>query len=209
MKPGGVIRVIIADDHTIVRAGLRALCEAEGDIEVVGEAADGRRALQLVEDPSLVVDVLVLDLSLPRLSGMEVLTRALVIRPSLQVLILSMHPEAQYAPRLLAAGAAGYLAKDRSEHELVTMLRTLASGAPPPTPAPTGTGDRLPHESFTAREMQVFLMLIGGQSVTEIAVELDLTASTVSTHLGKVRAKLGVETVAQIMTYAHRAGLVD
>jgi DNA-binding NarL/FixJ family response regulator len=202
-----VIRVVVADDHAIVRSGLRALCLAAGDIDVVAEAADGRAALRLLEDPALVIDVLILDLSLPRLNGMEVLERARQLRPSLQVLILSMHPEAQYASRLLKAGAAAYLAKDRSDQELVATVRALAGTAPLPTPPAAGLAQ--PHDALTAREMQVFLMLIAGQSVTDIAVELDLTPSTVSTHLGKVKAKLGVETVPQIVSYAHRVGLVD
>lgn len=203
-----MIRVVIADDHAIVRSGLRALCHAAGDLEVVGEAADGRAALRLVEDRALVIDVLVLDLSLPKLSGLEVLHRAVAVRPSLQVLILSMHPEAQYAPRLLAAGAAGYLAKDRSEHELVDTVRRLASGRAPAEGPAAEARPGYPHDALTAREMQVFLMLIAGQGVTDIAVDLDLTASTVSTHLGRVKAKLSVDTVAQIVTYAHRVGLV-
>ena len=205
-----MIRVVLADDHPVVRIGIRGLLEASGDIQVIGEAADGRRAMQLILDPTLVIDVLVLDLSLPRLSGMEVLTQALAARPSLGVLILSMHPEEQYARRLLAAGASGYLAKDRSEHDVVDAVRKIASGgrfvsrqaegAPAPTVAL--------HDSLTAREMQVFLMIVSGQSVTDIAVELDLTLSTVSTHLGRVRAKLGVPTVAGVVSYAHQVGLI-
>lgn len=205
-----MIHVVLADDHPIVRVGIRGLLEASGDIKVIGEAADGRRAMQLIEDVSLVIDVLVLDLSLPRLSGIEVLTQALRVRPSLGVLMLSMHPEEQYAPRLLAAGAAGYLAKDRSEHEVVEAVRKIAAGgqfvsAQGVAPAASAAA---PHESLTAREMQVFLMVIAGQSVTDIAVELDLTLSTVSTHLGRVRTKLGVSTMAEVVTYAHRVGLI-
>lgn len=209
-----MIRVVLADDHPVVRIGIRGLLEAGGDIQVIGEAADGRRAMQLILDPALVIDVLVLDLSLPRLSGMEVLSQALAARPSLGVLILSMHPEEQYARRLLAAGACGYLAKDRSEHDVVDAVRKIASGGrfvsaqvaqrlegAPAAPAAL-------HDSLTAREMQVFLMIVSGQSVTDIAVELDLTLSTVNTHLGRVRAKLGVSSLAGVVSYAHQVGLI-
>jgi DNA-binding NarL/FixJ family response regulator len=203
-----MIRVVVADDHAIVRSGLRALCLAAGDIEVVAEADNGRAALRLVEDPALAIDVLVLDLSLPRLNGMEVLERAMRARPSLQVLILSMHPEAQYATRMLRSGAAAYLSKDRSDAELVATIRRLAGGAALPKAAPSPAPPQL-HDALTAREMQVFLLLITGQGVSDIAAELDLTVSTVSTHLGKVKAKLGLETVPQIVRYALRVGLVD
>lgn len=203
-----MIRVVLADDHPVVRLGIRGLLQASGDIQVVGEAADGRRAMQLIEDQALVIDVLVLDLSLPRLSGMEVLSQALRLRPSLGVLILSMHPEEQYAPRLLAAGASGYLAKDRSEHEVVDAVRKIAAGGHFVSRPDAGRVASTAHDSLTAREMQVFLMIIAGQSVTDIAAELDLTLSTVSTHLGRVRGKLGVSTVAEVVTYAHRVGLI-
>lgn len=205
-----MIRVFLADDHAVVRAGVRHLLTAERDITVVGEAGDGRRAVQALEDLTLGVDVLVLDISLPRLNGLEVLERVRGLRPQLAVLMLSMYPEEQYARRVLAAGASGYLPKSSSE-EVVDAVRTVAAGRlwvsrGVSVAAPDG---RAPHETFTPRETQVFMLVVTGNAVSDIAAELDLGVSTVSTHLGKVKAKLGVETVAEVVTYAHRVGLVD
>lgn len=205
-----MIRVFLADDHAVVRAGVRHLLTAERDIAVVGEAGDGRRAVQALEDPAFAVDVLVLDLSLPRLNGLEVLERARALRPKLAVLVLSMYPEEQYARRILAAGAAGYLPKSSSE-EIVDAVRAVAAGRLWVSRGVglAGADARAPHETFTPREAQVFLLVVSGSAVSDIAAELDLGVSTVSTHLGKIKAKLGVETVAEIVTYAHRVGLVD
>lgn len=202
-----MIRVFLADDHAVVRAGVRHVLLAEGGFDVVGEADDGRAVVRAMEDPSLRVDVLVLDLSLPRLHGSEVLRLVLDARPKLAVLVLSMYPEEHYASRLLAAGAAGYLPKSSSE-QVADAVRAVAKGRTwVSRSVGLVTDTRAPHQTLTPRETMVFLRVIGGSSVSDIAADLDLGMSTVSTHLGRIKAKLGVETLGGIVAYAHRVGL--
>lgn len=203
-----MIRVLVADDHGVVRAGIRALLAPDTDITVVGEAADGQRALELLQSERA-VDVLVLDLSMGGMNGIEVLRQALALRPRLAVLVHSMYAEEQYAARLIREGAAGYLCKDHSEEDLLDAVRTVARGRVflsrrvQQQSAPAAG-----HESLTARELQVFMLLAGGASVGDVANELGLGLSTVSTHLGRIRAKLGAQTNGDVVAYAHRHGLV-
>lgn len=207
-----MIRVFIADDHSIVRAGIRHILGLAPDIQVVGEAADGLRVIEQIARAEMPLDVLILDLSLPGLHGLEVLRRALQVRPGLAVLILSMYAEEQYARRVVDAGAAGFLSKDRSDVDLLDAVRAVAQGRvflSRSASQRVGAAAKAPHETLTAREVQVFMLLIEGRAVGEIAVELGLGISTVSTHLGKIRTKLGVQTIAEIVSYAHRAGLCD
>ncbi len=202
-----MIRVFLADDHALVRMGLRALLGTASDIEVVGEACDGRQVLQAAEAEGWPVDVLVLDLSLPRVSGMEVLARLQTLRPQLPVLVLSMYAEAQYAAHLARLGAAGYVAKDRSEEELLTALRTVAQGRTYFTRQSLAAQPEAPLAGLSARQFQVFSLVVAGQTVSEIAAELNVSVSTVSTHLGKVKQHLGVHSVAELVSYAHRMNL--
>lgn len=203
-----MIRVFLLDDHPIVRAGMRALLSTAPDIEVVGEASDGHRVLRAARSPDWAVDLVVVDIDMPRISGLEVLRRLSRLRPDVAVLMLSMHDEAQYARRVIAMGAAGYVSKDRSEDELTTAIRTVAEGRiylsqrvgfGPITPR-----EAQPHETLSRRQHQIFSLLIAGRTVTDIAAELDLTVSTVSTHFGHVKQKLRVRTIADLMGYAHR-----
>jgi DNA-binding NarL/FixJ family response regulator len=210
-----MIRVFIADDHSIVRHGLRDLIASTGDMKVVGEATDGRQLLN--QAPSLECDVLILDLSLPRVSGPEVLRRLRQIRPSLPVLVLTMYPEDQYAVALLKNGASAYLCKDRPSTELLEAIRRLAAGRTYFTETLAqrfltagGADDNQPlHAKLSAREHQVFTLIIQGRTSSEIAAELDLTAGTVSNHLAKIKEKLGAHSVAEVVRYAYRAGLID
>ncbi len=209
-----MIRIFIADDHAIVRHGLRELIASTSDMKVVGEAADGRQLLNVAAE--LDCDLLILDLSLPRVNGPEVLRRLRQMRPSLPVLVLSMYPEDQYAIALVRSGAAGYLCKDRPSHELLEAIRKVAAGKAYftetiaqqflATPTPS---DEPPHAKLTAREHQVFTLIIQGRTSSEIAAELDLTAGTVSNHLAKIKEKLSAHSVAEIVRYAYRAGLID
>lgn len=192
----------------MVRAGLRLLLSDEPDLEVIGEAGDGWSTLRELARPDLHVDVLILDVSMPRLGGLEVLERVRELRPDLAVLALSVYPAEHYAGRLVRAGAAAYLNKNASEAELFATIRAIATGAAPPAPPETARPD-LPHQRLSAREMQVFLMIVTGSSVTDIAAELGVGQSTVSTHLARIRTKLGAASVAELVSYAHRERLID
>ena len=209
-----MIRVILADDHAILRAGIRHLLGLTPDISVVGETADGLATLRLLE--TMICDVLVLDVSLPTLSGTEVLKRVKADWPHTRVLMLSMHSEEEYAPRLLAADADGYLAKDRSAVELVDAIRRVAGGGIYVTDKAarriidsSRSATVVPHQLLSAREHQILILLCEEHTVSEIAAQLDLGISTISTHLGHIKSKLGVSSVAGIVSYAHRAGLAS
>jgi two-component system invasion response regulator UvrY len=209
-----VIRVFIADDHAIVRHGLRQLIDGSGDMELTGEASDGRQLLTAAETETW--DVLVLDLSLPKVSGLEALKRLKESRPKLAVVVLSMYAEEQYALPVMRAGAAAYLSKDRPGEELLAAIRKAARGGTYMTETMADQvfrspqkGEKLPHETLTAREYQIFTLVVHGSTVTEIAVELNLTPGTVSGHLQRVKTKLAAHSVAEIVSYAHRMGFVD
>jgi DNA-binding NarL/FixJ family response regulator len=207
-----MIRVYIADDHTIMRQGLRNLLHEAPDMELAGESGDGRHVLLAMEQVRC--DVLLLDLSLPRVNGIEVLRRLQKSRPALRVVVLSMYAEEQYALRLVREGAAGYVSKDRPSSELLQAIRLAAAGRTYVSPrvaerVETGLDDpkRPGHERFTAREHQVFELLYQGRGVTEIAAELNLGKSTVSTYVQHLKEKLNVRTVGEIIRYAHERGL--
>lgn len=203
-----MIRIFVSDDHAIVRRGLRQLFDECDDMQVVGEASNGREVLTAIEG-GLEVDVLVLDLSLPRVNGTEVLRRLVRIAPDIAVVVLSMYPEEQYAQRMFSEGAATYVGKDRPPELLVDAIRRAARGEkwlPPGTPAPSASA---PHDALSAREHQVFTLLFQGQGVSDIAAELNVTSSTVSNHVSAIRNKLGVRTINEIVNYAHRMGLID
>lgn len=204
-----MIRVLIADDHGVVRAGIRHLLMPDPEIEVVAEALDGDQVIAILERVELPIDVLILDILMSGATCIEVLHKAAACRPRLATLVHSMYAEAQYGRRLIAEGAAGYLCKDRSDGELLDAVRTVARGRIYATrryhaPKVAMSG----HECLSARELQVFMLLATGQSVSGIANELSLRVSTVSTYVGKIRAKLGVQTIGEIVSYAHRHRLV-
>jgi two-component system, NarL family, invasion response regulator UvrY len=205
-----VTRVFIADDHALVRQGIRQVLREMGGFEVIGEAENGREVLRA---PALAgADVLVLDLSMPKVNGPEVLRRIKARHPDLAVVVLSMYPEAQYAPALLAAGASAYVSKEQPSTDLVAAVQAAARGErTPPAPAPPNAAGApaAPHGALTRRELQVFLLVVQGQAVADIAAELDVHSSTVSNHLARIREKLGVRTVAELVRYAHAAGLLD
>ena len=208
-----MIRVFIADDHAVVRSGLQLVLEAEGEMTVVGTASDGLRAVQAEEVDRC--DVVILDLSLPKLSGGEVLRRLRARRPELPIVILSMYPEDQYALHLLREGASAYLSKNRPPEEVIAAIRKVVRGGTYVTDtladhalkAPAA-GDQPPHARLSPREHEVFMLLAQGRSVSEIAAEMDLNLSTVSNHLRRIKEKLAVTTTAEIIGYAHRTGLL-
>jgi DNA-binding NarL/FixJ family response regulator len=202
------MQVFLADDHALVREGLRRVLDEAGDITVVGEAADGETVLSRAATERW--DVLVLDLDLAGLSGFEVLRKVLEIRPKLHVLVLSMHPEEQFAVRLIRAGASGYLSKGRSATEFVRALREVHAGHRYVAPELAGeliaTTDSA---TLSDREMEVLTLLANGRSPSEIGHTLDLRASTVSTHLAHIKSKLGAKTLVEVVNQALQRGLVS
>lgn len=201
-----MIRVLLADDHALVREGLRRLLEASADIRVEGEAASGDEALARVRANDY--DVAVLDLSMPGLSGIDLVRRVKLEKPALRVLVLSMHAEQQYAARALRAGASGYLTKEAAPAQLVAAIRKIAAGGVHITEAAAASlvsdlaGDGPPHTRLSDREFQVLRLLAAGKSPTEIASELHLSVKTVSTHKARIQEKLGVSGTAELVRYA-------
>jgi len=210
-----MIRVIIADDHTIVREGLKQLLGAAADLEVVGEARDGHEALKIVRDTEF--DVLLLDLSMPGKGGMELIRQVKDEKPKVRIVVLSMHAEHQYAVRAIKTGASGYLTKDSATTQLVAAIRKVAGGGAfisaevaeqlALSAMPHAEGP--PHASLSNREYQIFQLLVAGKSVSDIAVQLNLSVKTVSTHEARLMEKMGVANQTELVRYAIRHRLVD
>ena len=208
-----MIRILLADDHQIVRSGLRQLLDLQPDLTVVAEASDGEEVFELLDAHT--VDVLVLDLSLPKLSGMEVVRRLQSEGRKVITVVLTLYPEDQLALHLLKAGAAAYLSKDRSPTELMTAIRQVARGRRYLTETLADlvitagpVDEKAPHERLSAREREVFLLLTDGKTVSEISHVLDVSRSTASNHVAAIREKLGVASIGEIIRYAHRMGLL-
>jgi two-component system, NarL family, invasion response regulator UvrY len=209
-----VIRLFIADDHPVVRAGLRGIIEGEPDFEVVGEACDGGDMLARIgRTPA---EVLLLDVSMPGPGFLEVLAGLRQDHPRLAVLVLSVHPEDQYAVRALRAGAAGYLTKDHSPDELVAAIRKVHRGGKYVSPSlaeklavglEIGAGS-WPHEQLSNREYDVLCLLGSGRTVKEIASRLTLSPKTVSTYRARVLEKMNLATNADLVRYAAQHGLI-
>jgi two-component system response regulator NreC len=211
------LRVLLADDHGIVRRGLKGLVEEAG-YAVVAEAADGLEAMRLTEE--LRPDLLILDIGMPRLSGLEVAARAQKLDRPPGVIILSMHSDESYIIRALAAGARAYLLKDATDEDLLPALRAVASGRPFFSPAVTavlvedyvralqkrGLSDT--YDLLTDREKEVLHLLAEGRSNKEVATLLDIGLSTVETHRANLMQKLGLHSTAEIVLYAVRKGLI-
>lgn len=204
-----MIRVLLADDHEIVRDGLKRILGAAGDLQVAGEAADGEQALALVKGNDY--DVALLDMSMPGLSGIDLIKRLRIEKPGLKLLILSMHGEHQYAARALKAGASGYLTKDSAAEKLVGAIRKVAAGGVHVSDAAAAglvSAERAPHQALTDREFEVLRLLAGGRSPTEIAAQLHLSVKTVSTHKTHIQDKLGLGGTADLVRYALEHKLV-
>jgi DNA-binding NarL/FixJ family response regulator len=210
-----VIRIVLADDHAIVREGLKRILGAIPDFEVVGEAADGTQVMQWVRQTDF--DLLLLDLSMPGRSGMELIRLVKIEKPRVRILVLSMHQETQYAVRAIKSGASGYLTKESASAELEQALRKIAAGG---AYVSADVAQQLalgampghevaPHEALSQREFEVFGQLVAGVSVTEIAQRLHLSVKTVSTHKTHLMQKLGVHNAAELVRYAIRHGLSD
>jgi len=198
-----MIRVLLADDHEIVRDGLKRILAATTDVRVAGEAASGDEALALVRTHDY--DVALLDMSMPGLSGIDLIKRVRIEKPKLRILVLSMHGEQQYAARALKAGASGYLTKDSAAEKLLGALRKVAAGGVHVSDAAAASlvaTARAPHQELTDREFEVLRLLAGGRSPTEIAAQLHLSVKTVSTHKAHVQDKLGLAGTADLVRYA-------
>jgi DNA-binding NarL/FixJ family response regulator len=210
-----MIRIVIADDHTIVREGLNQLLAAAGDFEVVGEARDGHEVMKLVR--GLDFDVLLTDMSMSGKSGVELIKQVKSEKPRLRILVLTMHEEHQYAVRAIRAGASGYLTKDSASAQLVSALRKVAGGGAYISSAvaeqlalnamPGAEGP--PHAALSDREFQVFRMIAEGKSVSDIAERLNLSVKTVSTHKANLMQKMNISTTGEIIRYAIAHNLVE
>jgi two-component system invasion response regulator UvrY len=209
-----VIRVLIIDDHDIVREGLKQIVLETGDIVVGGEARTGAEALERVRAEKW--DVAILDLNLPDRPGLDVLTQIRTFAPNLPVLILSMHQQVSYAARALKAGALGYVSKDSAREHLVQAIRKLARGERFLTPAfAEGLAFDLmdgvaatQHERLSDREFQILSLIAAGKPPRDIAAELNVSVKTVGTHRARILAKMGLKNNAEIVQYAIEHGLL-
>jgi two-component system invasion response regulator UvrY len=202
------VKILITDDHAVVRSGFKEVLAAQLPTAVFGEAASAREALELVwrED----WDVVVTDITMPGRSGLDLLKEIRIARPSLPVLVLTVHTEQEYAVRVLKAGAAGFLNKDSAVEELVVAVKRVLAGRKYISPslaerlanaAGEPAGD-LPHERLSDREFQVLRMLGAGMSVKEIAGDLSLSAKTISTYRARILKKMNLRTTADLVRYA-------
>jgi two-component system, NarL family, response regulator NreC len=210
-----LIRILIADDHTIVRSGLRLLLESEPDIEVVGEAFNGQEAIEKAE--VLQPDVILMDITMPDLDGLEATSTIKKRYPHIQVIALTMHRSDEYFFEMLKSGASGYLLKGAETGELMNAVRTVAGGEVYLYPSMArklvqGYLQKLESEEspdlLTAREREVMLLLVEGYSNNEIAEKLVLSASTIHTHRGNIMKKLNLSSRHELMQYARQNGLI-
>jgi DNA-binding NarL/FixJ family response regulator len=209
------IHVLIADDHAIVRQGLKQILSETEDMLVTGEADDGAEALALARQQPW--DVFLLDVSMPNRNGIDTLKQLKKEFPRLPVLILSMHPEEQYAVRALKAGASGYLTKQSAPEQLVNAIRQVASGKKYLSPAVaqqladaiSENTEKSPHERITDREYQVLKLIAAGKTLTQIAESLNLGVATVSTYRARLLEKMGLRSTAELIRYGLEHGLAD
>jgi len=210
-----MMRVLIADDHAVVRQGLKQILGDTPEMLVAGEAINGQEVLDKVRAEAW--DVVILDISLPDRSGLDILKQLRSERPKLPVLVLSMYSEDQFAVRVLKAGASGYLTKESAPDELVKAIRKVVSGGTyvssflaEKLAFEIGTdSNMLPHETLSDREFQVLRGIAAGKSVTEIAAELYLSVKTVSTYRARMLEKMNLGSNAELMHYAMQNHLID
>jgi len=215
MPNGGHMRILIADDHAILRRGLKEILVRELPGVMCGEAENAQQILSQIQKQEW--DVVILDVTMPGRSGLDVLKDIRELRPKLPVLVLSMHPEDQYGKRILRAGASGYMNKDTAPEELIKAIRKVRFGGRYVSPAlaerlALGLSDdaeRPAHEILSDREFEVLRMLALGKTVSQIAEELHLSVTTISTYRARILEKMKISTTAELMHYALRNHLVD
>ncbi|MCL4842508.1 MAG: response regulator transcription factor [Bryobacteraceae bacterium] len=208
------IRVLLADDHAVVRQGFRLILSSQPDIEVLAEAGNGRQAVELAT--RLKPDVAVVDVSMPELNGIEATRRIVESSPHTRILALSMHKDAVYVREILRAGARGYLLKDAVDTEFLTAIRAIARGDGYLSPAVSGAvlddyrrNVSDPLDLLTSREREVLQMIAEGKTNKEIANLLSLSVYTVDAHRGRLMEKLNVHSVTELVRFAVRKGIVD
>jgi DNA-binding NarL/FixJ family response regulator len=212
------VRILLADDHTLVRSGVRRILESEPDLEVVAEAADGAEAVELAR--SARPDLAVLDVSMPRLTGLQAVREIALRAPEVRTLILSMHDNEQYFFAALKAGASGYVLKSAADEDLVAACHAAMRGEPFLYAGVAGTlvrdflermrrGDRMPRAVLTPREEEVIKLIAEGHTSMQIAGELVISHKTVERHRANILAKLGMRDRTEMTRYAIRAGLVE
>ena len=208
-------RIILADDHMMIRQGLRSLIGRQDGMEVIAEASDGRQAVELAHQ--LKPDVIVMDISMPNLNGIEATRRILGESPATRIIALSMHADSEFVTRMIEAGARGYMLKDCAFEELIAAIHTVLSGRSfmsPGIAAAAGGQARAPAaptrtalSSLTPREREVLQLIAEGKSTKRVAADLAVSVKTVETHRHNIMEKLGIHTVAELTKYAIREGL--
>jgi two-component system invasion response regulator UvrY len=210
-----MIKILIADDHAIVREGLKQILSENPDLVVVAEASTGQEVLEKISKNDL--DLVVLDIAMPGRGGLDILKEIKTQRPRLSVLMLSMYPEEQYAVRVLKSGASGYLTKESAPAELVKAIRQISQGKKYISPSLAEklavdleiSPDRPPHETLSDREYQVMCMIASGKTLREIADGLSLSIKTISTYRSRILEKMNMKTNAELTHYAIKNRLVD
>jgi DNA-binding NarL/FixJ family response regulator len=209
-----MIRILLADDHALVRHGFRMILAAQPDMEIAGEAGNGREAVELAQ--KLKPDVVVMDVAMPELNGIEATRRIIELAPRARVLALSMHKDAVYVREILRAGARGYLLKDSADADLLAAVRAVAKGEGYLSP---GVSDAVlsdyrrhvtdPLDLLTSREREVLQLIAEGKTNKEIATSLSLSVYTVEAHRGRLMEKLNLHSTGELVRFAVRSGLVD
>jgi two-component system response regulator NreC len=207
------VKILLADDHTIVRQGLKLILSAHSDLEVVGEAANGREAVELAE--KLRPDIVLMDVQMPELNGIDATKKMVAANPRIRILVLSMHKESVYVREILKAGARGYILKDAIDTELLNAVRSVARGDGYISPAVSSAlNDKVkdptnPVDMLSPREREVLLLIADGKTNKEIATRLNLSVYTVDSHRGRIMEKLNLHSAGELVRFAMKNGLVE